>query len=256
MCLIALAWKYRPDHPLVVAANRDEFTDRPTAPAGFWPHAPNLLAGRDLVGGGTWLGVTRGGRFAAVTNYRDPSARLHGAPSRGALVRDFLLGGGSPETFLKRLIETAGEYEGFNLLAGDRDALFYFGNRAGTLRPLPPGVYALSNGLLGDRWPKTTRAGKALQATLDLPAPPDPEALFALLADSHRPADGELPETGVGLEWERVLSSAFIAADGYGTRASTVVLFDSAGGVDFRERTFAGGDEPPVERRFSFALPP
>lgn len=254
MCLIAFAWKYRPDYPLVVAANRDEFTDRPAAPAGFWPDAPDLLAGRDLVGGGTWLGISRTGGFAAITNYRDPSARIHGAPSRGALVRDFLLEEGRPEKFLERIVATAGEYEGFNLLAGNRDALFYFGNRDGALRPLPPGIYALSNGILGTHWPKTIRAGNALLAALDAPSPPDAEALFSLLADTHRPPDGELPHTGVGLEWERVLSSAFIAAPGYGTRASTVLLVGGEGEVDFRERTFGGS--PTQERRFGFRLSP
>lgn len=253
MCLIAFAWKFRPDFPLVVAANRDEFYDRPAAPAGFWGGSPNVLAGRDLVGGGTWLGITRGGRFAAVTNYRDPSERLPGPPSRGALVRDYLLGEAPPQEYLTEVARRGAEYQGFNLLAADRDSLFYFGNRDGAVRLLPPGVYALSNGLLGTLWPKAIRARKALESLMERAASPDPELLFSLLADTTRPPDGELPDTGIGLEWERLLSSAFIASPGYGTRASTALVVDAAGTADFRERTFNDGKGEEPDRRFVFS---
>lgn len=255
MCLITFAWKRHPRYPLVVAANRDEFTDRPTDPADFWPEAPTLLAGRDRVGGGTWLGVTRCGRFAAVTNYRDPSLRRPGSPSRGALVRDFLLGVESPEAYLARVLRQGDAYAGFNLLVGERDALFYLSNVEGKVRALEPGIYALSNGLLDASWPKAQRARTALAAALEDPEGPDPEALFAFLADTSRPEDAALPDTGVGLEWERTLSSVFIAALGYGTRSSTVLRLSAEGEADFRERTFAPS-APAGERAFRFALRP
>jgi uncharacterized protein with NRDE domain len=255
MCLIVLAWKYHPEFPLVVAANRDEFTDRPTQGASFWPEAPYLLAGRDLVGGGTWLGITRPGRFAAITNYRDPSPRRHGAPSRGRLVSDFLLGDETPGECLSRIAKHGGEYDGFNLLAADGCTLFYLSNRQGRVRPLAPGIYGLSNGFLDTPWPKVVRTRAAMAAALENPEGPDPEALFAILSDTTRAHDGDLPQTGIGLEWERLLSAPFIAAPGYGTRASTVLLVDGAGVVDFRERTITpGAPAPSRERAFRFRL--
>ncbi|MBE0598509.1 MAG: NRDE family protein, partial [Desulfuromonadales bacterium] len=141
MCLILLSWRQRPDTPLLLAANRDEFYARPTAPATFWPEAPQLLAGRDLVGGGTWLGVATDGRWGAVTNYRDPAEHRPGAPSRGDLVRDYLLGGASPRRWLQQMAAGADRYPGFNLLLGSADELCYFSNRQGVIRSLPPGLY-------------------------------------------------------------------------------------------------------------------
>ncbi len=255
MCLIVFAWKEHPEFPLVVAANRDEFTDRPTEPASFWPDAPHLLARRDLVGGGAWLGITRTGRFAAITNYRDPSLRRSGAPSRGRLVSDFLLGSEPVGEHLERLAKRAADYAGFNLLASDGRDLFYLSNLQGEAHPLLPGIYGLSNGFLDTPWPKVARARAAFEAALESPGGPDPEALFSVLLDTTRPPDDELPRTGVGLEWERLLSTPFIAAPGYGTRCSTILLVDSAGTVIFRERTHTpGAPTPHTERSFRFRL--
>lgn len=240
MCLILWSWRQHPDYPLILAANRDEFYARPTAPADFWPEAPQVLAGRDLVGGGTWLGVTREGRWAAVTNYRDPSDPARGGPSRGALVRDYLTEALAPEAYLREVADRAAAYAGFNLLAGSREELWYFGSREGIVRRLSPGLYGLSNGLLDAPWPKVARGRAALAEALARPGEPEPETLLALLSDPSRPPDHHLPDTGVGLEWERVLSARFIASPTYGTRSSTVLLLGS-GRLIFIERTSPPG---------------
>jgi uncharacterized protein with NRDE domain len=241
MCLIVLSWRQRADYPLVLAANRDEFHARPTAPAAFWAEAPQVLAGRDLVGGGSWLGVTRSGRLAAITNFRDPAERRPGAPSRGGLVRDFLCGEMTPEAYLQKLADSAGTYAGFNLLVADRRQLGYLASRTREWRLLPPGLYGLSNGFLDTPWPKVTSAKAALASRLAA-GEIDAESLFPLLADTERPADALLPVTGIGLEWERLLASRFIAGPDYGTRSSTVVLVGSDSRLHFRERTFAPAD--------------
>jgi len=234
LCLIVVAWRARADLPLVVAANRDEWRDRPAEPARWWPGEPELLAGRDLKAGGTWMGVTRGGRFAAVTNFRDPSDRRSTARSRGELVTGFLAGADSPPAFLAALATRAGEYNGFNLIVGDGTSLWYFGSREGGARAIEPGVHGLSNHLLDEPWPKVTRGRRAMERAL-ADADPAP-ALFALLADRQGVPDAELPDTGVGLEWERRLASPLITGADYGTRASTVVAFSAAGEVAFEER--------------------
>ncbi|HEV2148447.1 MAG TPA: NRDE family protein [Longimicrobiaceae bacterium] len=256
MCLILLALDARPDYPLVVAANRDEFYTRPTAPAGWWDDAPGVLAGRDLRGGGTWMGVSRGGRFAAVTNYRDTLPVSPDAPSRGHLVGGFLRGGEAPEAYLRALEGRAGEYAGFNLLVGEGGRLWYFGNRGGEPpRELVPGVYGVSNALLDTPWPKVERGKAGLRAILGGGGPVDPEALFRLLWDAEPAADPLLPDTGVGIELERVLSSPFIRSPEYGTRASTVLLA-GRGAVTLVERGMAAGEEGWTERRFTFAASP
>ena len=219
MCLIAIAWQAHPDFPLVVAANRDEWRDRPAAPAHWWPDHPDLLAGRDLQAGGTWLGITRGRRFAAVTNFRDPSDRRTSALSRGTLVTAFLLDDEAPAAFLARLAGSASHYNGFNLLVGDGDTLLYFGSREGEVRAVEPGVHALSNHLLDEPWPKVQRARAALGESLG----DGDEPLFAMLSDAAPAPDSQLPDTVVGLERERMLSPILIAGPDYGTRASTVL---------------------------------
>lgn len=235
MCLIAVAWRARADLPLVVAANRDEWRDRPAEPAHWWPGHPQILAGRDLRAGGTWMGVTRGGRFAAVTNFRDPADRRSTAKSRGMLVTEFLQGSGPPEDFLAGLATRASEYNAFNLIAGDGASLWYYGSREGVGRPIEPGVHALSNHLLDEPWPKVVRARSRMRAAL-LDADPAP-ALFDLLSDAEGAADDALPDTGVGVEWERRLASALIPGEDYGTRASTVLAVSASGEMRFEERT-------------------
>ena len=254
MCLILLAHAAHPRYALVVAANRDEFYERPTAPAQPWAEAPQVLAGRDLRGGGTWLGVTTEGRFAAVTNVREPGRVRLDAPSRGELVGGFLTGDASPAAFLRGLEPRADAYNGFNLLLGEGRELWWFSNRGGAPRRLAPGVYGVSNHLLDT--PKVTRGKQRLQALLGAHDELPPDALLALLADAAPAADSELPETGVGREWERALSSAFIASPAYGTRSSTALLVERSGGATFVERSFAPGGEPAGEAAHRLRLAP
>ncbi len=234
MCLIVFAW--RPGHalPLVVAANRDEFHARPSLPLARWEDAPSVYAGRDLEAGGTWLGIGAAGRFAALTNIRDP-AQPQGLRSRGELTASFLKGDQSPLDYLNDLARHAGDYSGFNLLVGDAEHLCFFNSREGAPRILPAGVYGLSNARLDTPWPKLQRAKHALTTCLGTP---DSEQLLRLLADPQPAADAQLPETGVGLATERLLSSVFIASAHYGTRASTALLVDADGQREIRERSF------------------
>jgi uncharacterized protein with NRDE domain len=250
MCLIVIGWRCRPDLPLVVAANRDEWRDRAAEPAHWWPDHPEILAGRDLKAGGTWMGVTRGGRFAAVTNFRDPSDRRSTARSRGELVTRFLLSADSPSAFLAAVASRAGEYNGFNLIVGDGESLWYLGSREGEAREIAPGVHGLSNHVLDEPWPKVIRGRHAMERAL---ARDDPVAeLFELLGDREGVPDRELPSTGVGLEWERRLASPLITGADYGTRASTVVSYTGAGEVFFEERTRAadGSEAGRATQRF------
>jgi uncharacterized protein with NRDE domain len=250
MCLILIALDAHPEYSLIIAANRDEFYDRPTAPAAFWADAPSVLAGRDLKAGGTWLGVDRGRRLAAVTNYRQGQRESEAPKSRGHLVSEFLTKDIGPREYMDRVNSEAGLYNGFNLIAGDATGLFYYSNREGRVRRLAPGVYGLSNHLLDTPWPKVA-ATKTAFGTLVSAGASDPIAdLFALLTNRDRASDGQLPSTGVGREWERLLSSAFIASDDYGTRSSTVVLVGRDGRTVFVERSFGPGVEPGTEARF------
>jgi uncharacterized protein with NRDE domain len=250
MCLILLALDVHPEYPLIVAANRDEFYQRPTAPADLWPDAPAVLAGRDLLAGGTWLGVDRQGRFAAVTNFRQGRREPAAPRSRGQLVSEFLTSLQQPDEYLPRVQREAALYNGFNLLAGDARRLVYFSNREGRRRVLPPGIYGLSNHLLDTPWPKVASGKDALQALVHRGRPDLVDSLLELLSDPTRPADALLPRTGIGQDWERLLSSAFIATDDYGTRSSTVVLVGREGGVTFAERSFGAGGVPGKLRRF------
>ena len=253
MCLIFFAHQAHPRFPLIVAANRDENYVRATAAAGFWDDGSGILAGRDLEAGGTWLGMTRHGRFAALTNFRQPGSVLSAAPSRGALVSNYLHANGSPLAYTGRLVPDAAAYNGFNLLIGDLDDLVWYSNRGDVPRLLPPGVYGLSNHLLDTPWPKV-EAGKALFR--DALAAPEPnlEALYELLASRALPPAESLPDTGVGREREQVLAPAFILSDSYGTRSSTVISRDLNGHVIFSERTFAADGSPNATVAFEFEV--
>jgi uncharacterized protein with NRDE domain len=239
MCLLVLAWKCHPRYRLVMAANRDEFHDRPAAPLGVWPGEPSIVAGRDLRGGGTWMGATRPGHFGVVTNFRDLEAPpAPDAPSRGELVPRFLTGGQSAATYLDELRQAATRYAGFNLLVGGPGGLHYFSNRNGAAATeLAPGVYGLSNHLLDSPWPKLLRTRHRLAALLERDELA-PGRLFEILAD-RTPADAdESPDTGLPADWERVLSAPFVVHDRYGTRCSTVLLVDHAGRSAMFERRF------------------
>lgn len=225
MCLIVFAWQVIPGMPLVAAANRDEFYDRPTAPADWWTDHPQIYAGRDLRGGGTWIGITREGRFAAITNIRAPEERRTDAPSRGHLVADYLRGDMSCEAYVAHIARDAPDYNGFNLLVGDVERLIWYSNRGdhdprnGKL--LPPGIYGLSNDSIDTPWPKVIRTKAQFASLLCQGAPK--EAFFEMLTDTTRASDCRLPQTGVGIEMERMLSPVCIESPTYGTRVSTIV---------------------------------
>jgi uncharacterized protein with NRDE domain len=238
VCLILFSLGHHPGYPLVVAANRDESYDRPASPIAFWGNDPRIAAGRDLRAGGTWLGVTRDGRWAALTNYRRAKSWREDAPSRGHLVSDYLEGEMSPTEYLDRLAPTAADYNGFNLLLGDRSGLWYFSNRDEGRRQVDPGIHGLSNHLLDTPWPKVQMGKLALEAMAPGSPPRMTNELLAALAKREIAPDSELPDTGVGQAQERVLSPPFIAAEHYGTRMSTVLLVDEEGNVAMEEHTF------------------
>ncbi len=254
VCLILFAWRCHPGFPLILAANRDEFYERPTEAAHFWEDAPEVLAGRDLRSGGTWIGVRKDGRFAAVTNYRAPLFVKIGAPSRGDLVKSFLADGEDLPSFRKRVLDQGELYNGFSLLVMDTGSLDCFSNFGGGWVPVGPGIHGLSNHLIDTPWPKVEKGKRALREILESRSEPDPGALFRVLADTTRCDDTLLPDTGIGLEWERILSSIFIQSPVYGTRSSTVLIVRENGTVTFVERSFKSGPDAFGERRFDFNI--
>jgi uncharacterized protein with NRDE domain len=253
MCLILVAWQAHPDYPLVVAANRDEFHSRPSAPAAFWDDRPSILAGRDLEAMGTWLGVTREGKFSAVTNYRDPrEMAASGSASRGSLVSGYLENGDAAADFVAAVASDGASYRGFNLLAADRSELWWTSNRADGARQLDAGIYGLSNHLLDTAWPKVERGKRELRDALR--AAPAIESLFELIAPTDTAHDAELPDTGVGLERERMLSAMRIVSPSYGTRCSTVLMQGRDGRVQFAERLFTPEGVATETVRYEFSL--
>ncbi len=254
MCLILFAARVHAAFPLVVAANRDEAYARPAAAAYFWEDHPHVLAGRDLEQRGTWLGITRTGRWAAITNFRQAGAYIPTAPSRGELVSDYLAGHDAPQDYLEAIAPQAARYNGFNLLAGDLAQLCYLSNRDGPVRNVEDGTHGLSNHMLNTPWPKVVNGRRRLQMLEAEDADQMTEKLFAALADRRTADPGTLPDTGIGLSREKALSPIFIAAQSYGTRASTVVLIDRAGQVSFAERSFGPNGEVRGEVRHAFSL--
>ena len=265
MCLMVFAWRSHPDYPLILAANRDEFYTRRTRPASWWGQAVSVLAGHDEEAGGTWLGITRRGRFAALTNVRAPSERNPHAPSRGTLVLSALQSAEPTTAWLASNAARMSAYNGFNLLLGDvgpaadvgcsgAPRLEYFSNRGGTeTRALAPGVYGLSNAALDTPWPKVTRAitrfACLIASRVDL------AAIMQLLENRELARDAELPSTGVPYEWERALSSIQIRANGYGTRASTVLTVRNDGLTTLFERTYETSDPQRFsDRHYEFMI--
>jgi uncharacterized protein with NRDE domain len=256
MCLIVLAYNYHPDYQLILAANRDEYHDRPTEQAGFWSDAPHILAGRDKRAGGAWLGVSTDGKLAAVTNYRDPRQQIMNPPSRGKLVAGFLQNPmGTLEEFQRILNHDSQLYDGFNLLYGSSDNLHYFTNRGGSSGPVIPGIHGLSNHLLDTRWPKVSAARSRLKTILQQKNV-DQEQIFEALSDPTPFGDDLLPDTGVGPERERLLSPIFIADKVYGTRSTTVLLIDRSNQVTFIERVFDRTQMTSATQRFFFRIHP
>ncbi|MBT2681245.1 NRDE family protein [Bacillus sp. ISL-35] len=237
MCLILFAYKAHPKYKLIIAANRDEAYNRATAPAAFWEDVPELLAGRDLEKMGTWMGVTTSGKFAALTNYRDPSEQTAGKRTRGELVADYLKGSNHPETYLQKMAERRLEYPGYNLLAGDHEELYYYSNRGNHPVKIEPGIHGVSNHLLNTDWPKVEKGKEGLEKIISENSPDLAERLFSHLENADPAPDHNLPSTGVSLEWERLLSPMFIKSEGYGTRSSTVILMNDKE-IYFNERVF------------------
>jgi uncharacterized protein with NRDE domain len=253
MCLAVLALHALPGIPVLIAANRDEFHARPTHPAAQWADAPGLYAGRDGLAGGTWMGVTAQGRFALVTNFREPGRYLAPAPSRGALVEDYLRGNDSPQAYLARTHESDQAYNGFNLIVGDTRQAWYLSNRDGPPRPLAPGIYALSNHLLDTPWPKLARTKTAFTEVLGRTPQPDLPALFEALADRQTATDEDMPATGLPPDREKLLSSPFIVSPDYGTRSSSVLVLREGGAGQLDERRFAPDGTVSGESRLAFS---
>lgn len=274
MCLLVLAWAAHPRYRLVVAANRDEYHERPAAPLAKWPEPPGILAGRDLRAAGTWLGLDPARRFGVVTNFRELQSARPAAPSRGGLIPQYLSGAQGARQYFAQLEPAASEYSGFNLLLTDAGSLWYGSNRApGFARELPPGVYGLSNELLDTPWPKLTRVKARFREWLTDPGG-TPAGLFALLADRTEAADADAPQPTGGLpregrdahssrspspaehsvaglaQWLRILSAPFVVNPTYGTRCSTVVLLEPGGGLMLAERRFDAAGEPAGESEF------
>ncbi len=241
MCLTVLAWKLHPRWRVVLAGNRDEFHARPTLPLSRWrpdPRQGEILAGRDLRSGGTWLGLDARGRCSVVTNFRAPGVELPGGTSRGSLPVDFLDSANCAHDHAETVRAQASRYAPFNLLLVDSDQCSYVGNQPEPLvANLQPGVHGMSNGVLALPWPKTRRLTTALQSWLQ-GGSDDPAPLWRALADETAPIDSELPDTGVGIELERLLAPAFIRGPTYGTRASTLVAIDHEGRGWISERRF------------------
>ena len=253
MCLILIAWRGDAKYPCAIAANRDELHTRPTAAAHWWQSRPPILAGQDLAAGGTWLGMTRSGRFAALTNYRDPEQRRPGTPpSRGTLVASILTSADSIEQTLEHLSNVSAHYNGFSLLFSDGERLAIYESPRGSGRVLQPGIYGLSNHLLDTPWPKVRTAKSRLSnalAHLDTT-----DAVLELLRDEAPAPDDELPRTGVSREWERLLSSAFVRAPDYGTRCSTILRVDESRRACFDEWTWDAAGEPTGAVSLQFEL--
>lgn len=245
MCLIGFAWDSHPKYKLIFISNRDEYYSRPTDPIHFWKESPDLIAGQDLEGGGTWLGITRKGRFAAITNYRDPKNIKENAPSRGKLTYHFLVGQESPENYLKRIFSETQSYNGFNLLVGDllKEELFFFSNYENKIKKIEKGIYGLSNALLDTPWHKVKKVKEKLSKTIiENPERIESTPLLETLIDKEIPKDSEVQQTGLSMKLEKMLSPMFIESKDYGTRASSVLLLDRRNSLLFKERIYKNGN--------------
>lgn len=253
MCLIVFANNFHPNYKLIFAANRDEFYDRPTSQAEFWKDHPELLAGKDLQAGGTWMGITKHGRFAAITNFRDLKNHNPEAPSRGKITLNFLVNHIQPEEYYNSLKPELNGFNGFNLIFGNIDELFYFSNKSGGLQKIERGVHGISNALLDTSWPKVEKGKRQLEALLKQNEI-HPWEVLNILYDISKAKDESLPDTGVGIELERMLSPIFISSEKYGTRCSTVVITDKDNNVQFVEKTYHSGIGAFSTEEFKFKL--
>ncbi len=248
MCLIAFSYKTHPVYKLIVAANRDEAYKRPTRKAQFWHEEGlgHILAGKDLKANGTWMGISKHGKWGALTNYRDPKNIRDNAPTRGTLVLDFLKSGQPANDYLKQIRASDATYNGFNLLLGESDSLFHYSNHTNQITEVEPGIHGLSNALLDTPWPKLNTAKSNLQTVTERQNF-EKEELFELLLNPKKAPDKELPSTGVPYEWEKAVSSVFIKTENYGTLCSTLLLIDYDGKAEFTERRYAVGSSKIIE---------
>lgn len=257
MCLLVVAWQSHPRVRLLAAGNRDEFHRRPTTAAAFWPDRPDIVAGRDLEAGGTWMGTSRRGRFAAITNVRPgpgEGAGNAGKRSRGELPTRFLDGNMRADTFCRWLRDHGDDYAGFNLLVADTDRLCYFSNRdSQSPRLLQPGVHALSNHRLETPWPKLLRLKRRFERALQ-EGRIDADSLLELLYDKETAAPEDLPDTGLDAELERRLSAAFVQGDEYGTRCSTLAWLHHEEVGHYLERCFDPDGQATGDTAFRFTL--
>lgn len=253
MCLILFAYKYHPKYKIIIGANRDEFYNRPTTKAHFWKNYPDILAGQDLVAKGTWMGVSRNGKLSLITNYRDIKNIKPNAPSRGHIVSDYLKKDVSPKDYLEQVDSIGHVYNGFNLILGNQDDLWYYSNQKRKIYRLGSGLYGLSNALLDTTWPKVEKGKQKLEVIIaenNISA----EAIFDALFDDQTAADRDLPKTGLDYEREKALSSMLIKTSDYGTRCSTVLLIDNENNLTFIERTFNLQDFGYQSKSFEFPI--
>jgi len=253
MCLIIFGLEVHPQYKLVLIANRDEFYARPTQAAHFWEDNPHLLAGKDLQGGGTWLGINKKGKFSALTNYRDPLNIRTDAPSRGELNTNYLLGDADPLKYMFRVQFKASQYNGFNLLTGDKDDLFYYSNYSKSIQKINQGIFGLSNNLLDSDWYKVQQGKNKLENYLHAHSKLEIPDLLAIMEDDSKPEDDKVQQTGLPLEQEKMLSSMFIRSPKYGTCCSTVLLWDKKDNVTFVEKTFSEGT-PHTINEYNFQI--
>ena len=253
MCLLTFAWKTHPKYKLIFASNRDEFYQRNTAPAQYWDNAPNILAGKDLEAGGTWMGINKNGRFTALTNYRDLKNLKTQAPSRGKLTLDYLQGNESPQEYLEQIFNNIDAYNGFNLLAGTPEEIYYLSNYEHKIRKLEPGIYGLSNALLDSDWFKVKRLKTKFNEVIQQ-ADFTTQTLLDTLQDSTKPNDDHVQQTGLPMDKERMLSSMFIESPNYGTCSSAIVLMGYDNQVSFVERVYNTGNDEVKEQDFSFKV--
>ncbi len=254
MCLIVFSWQENKQYPLILLGNRDEFYQRPTAPADYWEGKDDhILAGKDLQAGGTWLGMNKQGKFTTITNYRDLLNIKENAPSRGDLTAEYLRSDLGPGDYLKSIHSSIDQYNGFNLLVGTPEELWYLNNVDGNIQQLKPGIYGLSNAVLDTEWPKT-KAAKEKFTTAIQGGASAPEELLPLLYDTTTADDKELPKTGVPLEWERKLSAMFIQSEDYGTSITSLLKIDREQKLHFTEKTHAVGGRSEVLKQFSVKL--
>lgn len=253
MCLILFAHQYHPKYKLIVAANRDEFYARETQPARFWEDNPRVLAGRDIEAGGTWLGVNTIGEVSMLTNFRDLQNIKTAAPSRGQLVSDFLVNNQQARDYLKQVADNGKNYNGFNLICGTQDELFYYGNYQDGIHKIEPGIHGLSNALINTPWPKVEKGKIKFQNAIENEEPLA-EDLFSTLYDDIKAPIEKLPDTGVGIEKEHMLSPMFIKSENYGSRCSTVLLVDKNDVMTFVERTYNTSDYSYFDKNYQLKI--